>query len=429
MLSIFILFYNIVRIPLLPLVAAAGFFNAKIRRTLWGRRRLFSNLRRELRSVPAHARRLWLHASSMGEFEQSIPLIIELADRFPNDWIIVSLFSPSVYDHLSWRHPRVIFTYLPLDGFFTSAKFIDLIKPAVHVIVRHDVWPNIQWRLRRRGIPSLLINGSISDKRYASIRRYKFAHRLLMDSFTAVCVVSEPNRERFKLVSPHAEIYLCGDTRYDRVHQRSMETSRIQFLLDSGCFLRSATCIAGSTWPSDEAVILEPLIERIRIQPDFKLILAPHEIDKEHLQDLENRFTAAGIPCTRLAELEQGRVDQFRVLLIDRIGILANLYALGAAAVVGGAFGPGVHSVLEPAAHGCVVCYGPRHRNSPEAKEMTAEGLGYPFESAEEFKRLLTLFFENPQECRERGERVKAFVHERLGAARRTADVVEKYLH
>ncbi len=126
--------------------------------------------------------------------------------------------------------------------------------------------------------------------------------------------------------------------------------------------------------------------------------------------------------------MRTGAADQLQVLLIDRIGILANLYALGAVAIVGGAFGPGVHSVLEPAAHGCVVCYGPRHHNSPEASEMVASGLGICFDSAEKFQHLLAQFFDNPQRCREQGARVKAFVQERVGAARRTADVVEKYL-
>lgn len=365
----------------------------------------------------------------MGEFEQGLPLIQELSERYPDDWFVISLFSPSAFDHISWRQPRAIITYLPLDGYCHAKKFIDIIRPSVHVIIRHDIWPNFQRLLQRRHIPSLLINASISDERFPSVLRLKFIYQQIYATFTAVCVVSALNEERLRTIYKQPQnIHVCGDTRYDRVHQRALDTTKIEWILRSQQFQRSSCLVAGSTWPSDEEVVLPALLDMMRRHPEFKLILAPHEMDAGHLQALEQRFLLEGLEVLRLSAFEADPQKECRVLLIDRIGLLANLYALGQVAIVGGGFGPGVHSVLEPAAHGCVVCYGPRHHNSPEAREMTSAGVGLTFAGQQEFALLLHNLFENPEKTRQRGETVRTYILKNVGAGKRTADVVARYI-
>jgi 3-deoxy-D-manno-octulosonic-acid transferase len=426
---LFFVVYNVLKVPLFLLVRVAGLFNIKIRRTLQGRRNLFPLLRESMSRVPADVRRFWIHISSMGEFEQALPLIEELAKRYPSDWFIISLFSPSAFDHISWRHPRAVITYLPLDGYCQAKKFIEIIRPSVHIIIRHDIWPNFQWLLQRRHIPSLLINASISDERFHAVLRFKFIYQQIYATFSAVCVVSALNEMRMRAIYEQPQnIHVCGDTRYDRVHQRALDTTKIDWILQSQQFQRSSCLVAGSTWPSDEEVILPALLETIRRQPNFKLILAPHEMDAGHLQALEQQFLQEGLAVLRLSAFEANPKQECRVLLIDRIGLLANLYALGQVAIVGGGFGPGVHSVLEPAAHGCVVCYGPRHLNSPEAKEMTSAGVGLTFTGREEFVLLLHSLFENPEKTRQRGDTVRAYILKNIGAGKRTADVVARYV-
>ena len=408
------------------LVQIAGLFNIKIRKTLRGRRRLFDRLQEQLTRIPGGARRLWLHISSMGEWEQGVPLIEALATRYPKDWFIVSLFSPSGYEHIKWRHERSVITYLPLDGFFQARKFITMVQPALHVIIRHDIWPNFQWLLNHRRIPSLLVNASISEERYPSVQRLRGLYRLIYNTFSAVCAVSELNKERLaELIRRPQDIYVCGDTRYDRVCQRALDTTKIEAILASQQF--GGDClVAGSTWPSDEEVILPPLLQMLR-RPQFKLVLAPHEMHAEHLAMLERRFQQAGVSVMRLSAFEKAPAP-CSVLLIDRIGLLANLYVLGRVAVVGGGFGPGVHNVLEPAAHGCVVCFGPRHLNSPEAKEMVVAGIGRSFSTSEEFAEILR-FYDDRQAMRRMGDAVHSFVLKNVGAAERTADVAAKFLN
>ncbi len=425
----FLCAYNLFRVPLLLLARAAGLFHSKIRRTFRGRRGRLQELQRKLQDIPPNARRIWIHASSMGEFEQSVPLLEALARRFPDDWFVLSLFSPSAYEHMRWSHPRTVITYLPLDGLRQSAAFIDMVRPSIHIIIRHDIWPNIQWLLKKKGIPSLLVNAGIADQRLEAVRRWRFFFRMIYNTFSAVCVVSELNRERFGLIYDRPGcLFVCGDTRYDRVRQRALETQKIETLIQSRQFDRSSCLVAGSTWPSDEEIILPALIERLKRRAEFKLVLAPHEIHAEHLRALEERLQHEGIEIVRLSSFEKNPSRPCRVLLIDRIGLLANLYALGSTAVVGGTFGPGVHSVLEPAAHGCAVCYGPRHRNSPEALEMTAAGIGRTFASVDEFSALLSELFDRPEMALRFGEQARAYVESRLGAADRSAEIVSGFI-
>lgn len=424
----FIAFYNIFRVPLFALLKIAGFFNAKIRKSLSGRQGLFARLDAELQRLPPAAPRLWMHISSMGELEQGIPLIDEILARFTDVWIVISLFSPSVYDHFKLVRDRMIYTYLPFDSPRNVRRFVQKVQPAIHVIIRHDIWPNYQWKLQRKKIPSILVNASFSDKRFKAIKRWRPLYAQVYATFTAICAISSLNKKRLTLVYPRRKnIIVCGDTRYDRVYNRAMDTAKIDFILDKKTMVREKCLVAGSTWPADEKIILPGVLRAMQQYADFSLVIAPHEISAEHVQDIQASFAQADIPLTKLSNFASFAGATSRVLLIDSIGLLANLYALGAIAYVGGAFGVGVHSVLEPAAHGAVVCFGPNHLNSPEAYEMATQKIAEPIADADEFQQLLLSLLGDPEIVRRKGEQTKTFVLRNVGASRRTANVIEKY--
>ena len=423
------LLYNLIRVPLFELFKIAGFFNAKIRKTFSGRRALFEKLAVAVENIPPSAMRIWMHISSMGEFEQGAPLVDELLKRYPRGWIFISLFSPSAYEHLNYQKQRTVLTYLPFDSLRNANRFIELIQPSVHVVIRHDIWPNYQYVLRRRGIPSILVDASISDKRLKASTRFRRLYKHVYATFSAICAVSEMNKERLLPIYPFAsKIVVCGDTRYDRVYKRAIDTKKIDFLLDSGFFVREKCFIAGSSWPADEKIILPALSKALLRFETFSVILAPHEINDKHLEYLEKQFSQMDMPVVRLSAFKAAK-GGCRMLLIDSFGLLANLYALGAMAYIGGGFGVGVHSVLEPAAHGTVVSYGPGYLNSPEAKQMTAEAIGEPVASAEEFERFLFEMLQYPERLVKRGQKTKDFVMRNVGASQRTADVLSKFLN
>lgn len=423
------LLYNVIRVPLLGIIQCAGFFNVKIRKTLSGRKGLFSRLERQLQHVPESSMRMWLHMSSMGEYEQGLPLLNALSQRYEHAWFVVTLFSPSVYEHIKKEHPRTIFSYLPLDSYRNAKRFIELIRPAAHVIIRHDIWPNYQWLLKKKSIPNVLVDASISDQRWTAVRKWPWRFRQLHAAFDAICTVSELNAERFQRVYPHPEhIHVCGDTRYDRVYERAMETSNIEFLQQHWHIPRAQCVVAGSTWPSDEQIIFSSLVETMKQDEHMGLVVAPHETTAEHVEHILAHFRQADLFAVTLSQFEQDPTPEARVLVIDRIGLLANLYALGAIAFVGGGFGAGVHNVLEPAAHGCVVSFGPRHLNSPEAKTMVARNIATPVATQQDVAHFLNTVLSNSESVRQQREQTRAFVLQNVNASQRTVDVIDNIL-
>ncbi len=423
-----IIIYNIILVPLWLVTKIAGLFNAKIRATLQGRLGLFEQLERQIQQIPDNAQRLWIHASSMGEYEQAVPLVKELLKRNPEAWIMFTLFSPSGLKHVKETIPRTVLSYLPFDLLRNVNRFLDLVQPSVHVLIRHDVWPNYQWGLQKRAIPSILVDASISDKRLKGTKQFRSLFRAVYKSFTAVCAVSNEQAERLHLIFPRAEqIHVCGDTRYDRVRDRAMDTSKIEHVIKTGLFKKERCLVVGSSWPEDEAVIFPAIAKALREFKDFTLIVAPHELTPEHLRSIEKFISSQGVDLVHWTRFEREIKNSSRVLLVDTIGVLANLYALGSIAFVGGAFGMGVHSVLEPAAHGLWISFGPKHTNSHEATDMAAS-VSVAISSAEEFESFLMKALSNPVKTAEQGKMTLNTISDNFGASSKTADIIEKYI-
>ena len=342
---------------------------------------------------------------------------------------MVTLFSPSVYDHVTLEQPRVICSYLPLDSVRQAKRFLNRIKPAIHITIRHDIWPNYQWLLNKYSIPSLLVDASISDERWNTVKKWPLLFRQLHATFDAICTVSELNSERFSQIYAHPErICVCGDTRYDRVYERAFETEKIESIRKQWPYAAEKCLIAGSTWPGDEKVIFPAIIDALKTDQHAAFIVAPHETTSEHVEHIITSFRQVDLFAVTLSQFEQESVTNARVLVIDRIGLLANLYALGAIAYVGGGFGAGVHNVLEPAAHGCVIAFGPRHLNSPEAKIMVTQQVGTPVFNSQEFFAFLREALKGASHIALRVQQTRQFVQENMHASQRTADVIEQYI-
>lgn len=424
---IILLIYNGIFIPLFSLaIRLTSLFNRKVARGLAGRRALLPRLR-TLCSTLAPGPRLWIHVASLGEFEQAKPIVRVLRQRLPQCRIVLSFFSPSGFEPAQKYTEADLITYLPLDSWRQTGVFLDILQPAVHLIIRHDIWPNLQRQLQRRRIPSLLVDASLTPQRLRTVRLTRAVLRPVYATFAEILVTTAENIAPFRWIySEPGRIEVSGDSRYDQVNLRALETGRIEFLRTSGRFRRERCVVAGSTWPSDEKVILPALITALQRDPELTLIIAPHETTEEHLRGIESVLAAAAIPSLRLAGFDPAL--PFRVLLIDRVGLLANLYALGGLAFVGGGFGPGVHSVLEPAAHGCAVAFGPRHINSLEAAELKRRGGGIEITTTEEMTRLLAGFLEEGETIRSSGEEALKMVRENLGASERVVDAIIRHL-
>jgi len=421
------LFYNAVVIPLLYAgFRVLGLFHPKIRAGIAGRRDLFARLQRALEEAPAQHSTVLVHAASMGEYEQARPVLRRLRLQMPQARIVLSVFSPSAYENIRDRHDADLLTYLPFDSRRNVRRFLDLLQPTALLITRHDIWPNLVWQARQRGIRTVLFDASVHEgslRHKPVIRQFT---RAVFAAFDAVCPISEPALAAMrKFLHSPTRVEITGDTRFDQVVFRARERALAE-ILPPAVLQWQRVIVAGSTWPEDDAVLLPAFASLHRQHAGARLILVPHEPSEAHLQHSESLCRKHHLPVQRLSQFDAGR--EAVVLLVDRIGVLANLYAAGQIAFVGGAFGPGVHSVIEAAAHGLPVLFGPKMRNSAEAIDMVQAGCGFVVRNAKQCEALLQNWFSHAPVLAELVRRASKFVSQRTGASERVVAVVRGLL-
>ncbi|MBC7185409.1 MAG: hypothetical protein H5U38_00085 [Calditrichaeota bacterium] len=424
------LLYNFIAIPLLMFAVGVGtLVNKKVRRAVLGRRALFVQLRKKMALLDPSAPRLWIHACSMGEFEQARPLIAALRQRIPNVAVVLSVTSPSVRDHIAEGTESDVVTYLPLDTLHGARRFVRVVRPHIGVVVRHDIWPNHIAALKRSGAPAVLIDASLSAKISPGRWRGRLVGRLLYSSFDYILATSAQEVERLRAAAGAGPtIMAVGDTRYDQVKRRSMENDKVRDLQQYFGAAAQPIFLAGSTWPADERHLL-PALRSLRDELDgLRAIFVPHEPKDEHLEELERQLAAQGLTSLRLSAWRQGAKADGSVLVVDEVGILANLYSVADVAYVGGGFTTGVHSVLEPAVYGIPVLFGPHHLNSNEALDLVRRGGGFAVNNAEEIEECLNHLLRDGKAREAAGRQARAMVEERMGASARIVELLEKIL-
>ena len=348
--------------------------------------------------------------------------------RYPDSQILATLFSPSGYDNVNLDNDRITLSYVPIDSYWDAKRFLNIVRPDLAIVVRHDIWPNIQWHLHSMGIPSLLIDASISDKARFAYSFFRYYHRTIYATFSRVLAVSQEQAERLSLVVPDRDrILIANDTRYDQVYRRTLEKGKIDHLISSGYFKKEKCVVAGSTWPQDEKHLLPAIAEALARDKKLIFIIAPHEVTPVHVNEIREFFAAQNIPLAASSTLDGAQNWSFRVLLIDQYGILANLYSLGFLAYVGGGFGLGVNSVLEPSAHGCYVMFGPRHLNVPEAKVLLQRDGAVAVHNTKDMLGVIESFLLKPRAIAQKGENAKKMVLENIGASEYIVNIMEKY--
>ncbi|KAA3619371.1 MAG: hypothetical protein DWQ05_01230 [Calditrichaeota bacterium] len=419
-----LILYNIIFVPLLYIAfRLSGLFNKKISRGIKGRAHLFSQLKAQLKNDSQTDVSFLIHAASMGEYEQARPVVKLIKKKIPNACIILSLFSPSVYENIKNNSDVDITTYLPFDSPFAVRKFLNLLSPDFLLITRHDIWPNLLWQAHRRGIVSMLIDASVHEGslRHKPVMRH--FNRLLFACFDHVCIISETAHSGMKkFLNRSQKITITGDTRFDQVVARATETP-VEELLPASFLSHERIFIAGSTWPEDEEIIIHAYQKAKQQVAALKLIFAPHELTDDHIDGALKKCASAGINCVKMSNFipSNSGVD---ALLIDKMGILANIYCAGQVAYVGGSFGPGVHSVIEAAAHKIPVTFGPRMRNSAEAIEMVDSQCGFIIKNGDELSEYLVSWFNNTEQLEKLSHSAEKFVSSRAGASQKIVDLI-----
>lgn len=307
----------------------------------------------------ATQRPFWIHAAS-GEIEYARPVIRELKNQFPDIPVIVTFSSPSAKKIIKGLAEVDAWGSLPWDFHGECSEFIDKWHPRAWLVARTDVWPVMATVCHEHNIPSLLFSATFAENSSRLTGASAQITQWALNQMSAIHCVSIEDVKQLERLQLQVPVHVHGDTRFDQVFYRLQHPKAIKQELRPTA--GTAVFVAGSTWPEDEKIIL-PAFASAKAR--CKMILAPHEIHEAHMQEIENQLTALGLTFCKYSSAPQWKNED--VLILDQVGILAEIYTWGTVAFVGGSFRKQVHSVMEPLAAGLPVLVGPYHHNNREA--------------------------------------------------------------
>jgi 3-deoxy-D-manno-octulosonic-acid transferase len=397
-------------------ISGASLFNKKAQQWVEGRKGWKENARK----IDAKkGKRIWVHCASLGEFEQARPLIEKIKAEVPNTVIILTFFSPSGYEIRKDYPVADLVLYLPLDTKGNAQEFLDLIKPELALFVKYEFWFHYLNELKQLKIPAILFS-SVFRKEQIFFRPYGHLFREILGMFSKIFVQSEDSKKLLATLGIESEV--AYDTRFDRVYQISKDKKTFpaieKFKTGSKVF------IAGSTWHNDEELIFRCIHEPVL--KGYKYIIAPHQIEKNRIEELRKKIKAR---TTLFSELTEANAAETDVVLIDNIGNLSSLYAYGDIAYVGGGFNTGVHNVLEAAVYGMPVIFGPKYLKALEAIELKKDFAAFDIKSYQELKYTLeSLTVGDQRREMYAALRAKQYVKARLGGTNTVFDYLQPLL-
>jgi 3-deoxy-D-manno-octulosonic-acid transferase len=368
---------------------------------------------------------LWMHAPSVGEGLQARPVLERARAQSAQTQLAYTYFSPSARafaESLDVDFRDV----LPFDVASDMRTVLSALSPTALVFSKLDVWPTLAREASRRGTRLGLVSATLAA---TSSRRSGMAARLLHNAYAhldRVGAISTEDADRLiALGVPARRVTITGDTRYDQVWERVQRLDRAQPLLARLKDDRP-TLVAGSTWPSDERRLLPAWTRVVSRHPRARLIVAPHEPTRSHLEAIESWARGTRLRSARLDADDAAEAD---VVIVDRVGVLGDLYSLATMAFVGGAFhAAGLHSVLEPAAFGVPVLFGPRHAGSRDATLLLDADAAVSASESSGLAGAMERWVSHPDEARAAGDAARAIVHAGLGAANRSYALVAELM-
>ncbi|HEX4851761.1 MAG TPA: glycosyltransferase N-terminal domain-containing protein, partial [Puia sp.] len=396
-------------------------WNPKAKSWIQGRKNLLQKI--ESISIDSNDKVVWMHCASLGEFEQGRPVIERIKADNPACKIILTFFSPSGYEiRKNYAGANHVF-YLPMDSRANARRIVNAFQPSLVLWVKYDYWYFYLRELQKRNIPALLLSAVFRPDQ-VFFKWYGKMYRKMLVSFQQLFVQTTPSKELLAKIGITNNVMVSGDTRFDRVISIAEQAESIPVIEQ---FIgNNKTIVAGSTWEEDE----EELDHYANTHPDIKFIIAPHEIDEDHLRDIETLYHNR----IRFSELEKqyrkGEVPEIskqssfnrsstfpNVLIIDNIGMLSQLYKYATIAYIGGGFGEdGVHNVLEAAVYGRPVIFGPVIDKYQEAMDLVDSGGGIIIDSALDAESVFDRLFVKEEEYRYCCEASRNYVYSKKGA-------------
>lgn len=404
--TILFFLYNILIFFYVLAIRIASLFNKKAGLWVKGRKNILRKIEEALSGNSEKKKIAWFHCASLGEFEQGRSVIEAFREASPGHLIFLTFFSPSGYEiRKNYTGADHVF-YLPPDYPGMASKFIKLLSPDIVFFIKYEYWYNYLAVLKRQGIPTYMVS-AIFRPSQPFFRGYGSWFRKQLKNLTWFFVQDDDSEKMLREIGI-GQVSVSGDTRFDRVSAIALQKNPVAGM-DSFCE-GSHVLLAGSTWPEDEKILLPFILEN---KEKLKLIIAPHEVHKERIAGL---MVQLGSGSLKFSEATETNLREARILVIDSIGILAQLYRYAYVSYVGGGFGVGIHSILEPAAFGVPVIFGPNFERFREARELIREGGAVSIKSEEDFRSACTRITGMPGE-RDRASAVcSAYVTAHKGA-------------
>lgn len=404
-------------------IKIAGIFNKKAWQAIDGRKKWREKLKNTLQNNKNEI--IWFHISSLGEFEQARPLIVCIKTKYPQYKILITFFSPSGYNaQKKFEYADWIF-YMPFDTVKNACDFLDIVQPRFIIFVKYEFWINFLLEIKRKkqnkNIKCFLIS-SVFRKHQPFFKWYGKIFIDALSVFDKIFVQDRLSVKLLKKIGYEKNVFLSGDTRVDRVvelaHQ-SLSFPEIEKFCNA-----QKTIIAGSTWPQDERILIKilPILKKNRL---IKCIITPHDTSEKNILKLIQLLESEKLSYCRYTQIHSEKEMTLKdVLIIDTIGILNKIYRYGYLAYIGGGFYDGIHNILEPAAYGIPVIFGPKYEKFYEAVELIKLKSAFVVKNEDELYNQLDVLLHDTNVYTSASVSVKEFIIEHKGAVEKTLQVL-----
>lgn len=380
-------------------VSAASSFNPKANLWISGRKNWKNKMKQ---TISPDDKVIWVHCSSLGEFEQGRPVMEKIKKDFPYHKLAVSFFSPSGYEvRKDYQGADYIF-YLPLDTPKNAKQLIKILHPEVLILVKYEYWYNLLNRLQKKKIPVVVISAVIKENNLF-FRPFGSWFRKRIAGIEHFFVQDNDSKNLLEAIGIE-KVTVSGDTRFDRVKEIREANARVEFIEKFKG--NSKLIVAGSTWPDDEEILVKFIHEKL--PDDWKLIFAPHNIKEKEIISLSEKISKKTAIYTKS---NQNQIENSQILILDTIGMLTKIYAYSDLSYVGGGFTKtGVHNTLEPAVFGVPIIFGPNYENYFEAIDLLENKGAVRFIDQYDFDQKMTNLIENADERKRRGHAAENYI-------------------
>jgi 3-deoxy-D-manno-octulosonic-acid transferase len=382
----------------------ASLFNKKAKLWVTGRKNLFQELQLKVQN---RSRIIWVHCASLGEFEQGRPFMENIKKEHPDTTILLTFFSPSGFQVKKNDPVADIICYLPIDSLHNVIRFVKMVNPTMVVFVKYEYWYNYIWYLNQKKIPFYYISAIFREKQYF----FKWYGGWFVNQLKQCAHFFVQDDKSLQLLHKLQinQVTRTGDTRFDRVYQIATKPYELEFVKQ---FKNNhQLMVAGSTWDPDEKIIKRFFDAH---QKTFKLIIAPHEIGKNRIQSIKDLFIDYHV--VTYTELENQDISGFQILILDTMGMLSKIYKYADYGYIGGAFGAGLHNILEAAVFGIPLFFGPKYQKFKEARDLVALEGAFSIQNEDELIQKITNMELLQDEYDKTCSICKTFVSRNIGA-------------